>query len=259
MGIESFSPAGAAISAGLSVGGGLLGEAISAKDREKAMEQRANALSEMLGIPYAKAQEIAQSEIAKYQDDPETKAGIMGAFRKIQEKGMSMGPDEQERSHIYANQNRQRIENQREQAAIRNNAASRGIGGSGFSLANSAIAAQGGAGRAAQAGSDIAAEAERRAYGALGDTANLGRQINSDALNQAKLKADAITHANEFNAGAREREYANNVQRSKLRAGGYGQSADESEAEGERKRKLTSGMIEGAASGYKSGKNSGMW
>lgn len=114
--------------------------------------------------------------------------------------------------------------------AIAQNAAMRGIGGSGLELAQSLQGQQAASDTAARQAIDVNSAAQQRALDAMQATGQLGGQISAQDLQ----RATAQDEIQKFNAGIRQQQYENDLARVNGMAGIYGNLAN---AENERQKR----------------------
>jgi hypothetical protein len=154
--------------------------------------------------------------------------------------------------------------------AIRDDMTARGVGGSGAELAMRLSSNQAADQRSADAGLDIAAQAQERALDAIMGRADLAGKARGQefaeksAAAQAKdlisrYNADARSKANYYNAGRSQQQFGNQVDLARLKASGNQNLADYYSGESRRKRKMAGdianagGKAAGALGGYAGG------
>lgn len=151
----------------------------------------------------------AQSQIAL---DPTTRAAQMSALSQLSDISSKQGMDAQERAQIQQGINSVNANEQGQRGAILQNAAARGVGGSGASLAAELEAEQGGANTASQNALGAQAQASQRALSALGQQGQLAGQVHSQDYQQALNAANASDAISQFNARNQNAAMAANTQ-----------------------------------------------
>lgn len=124
----------------------------------------------------------------------------IAALSQIQDIAESGGRDAQFRSTMNDALNRSNMQLQGQTGAILQNAAQRGALNSNMTQAAALANAYAGNANMANASVNAAAEAEKRALDAIGQSAMLGGQIRSQDYNEAAQKAQAIDAINRYNA-----------------------------------------------------------
>ena len=216
------------------IGGGVMGAANSAADRDasRAAYEQSVRDYEAIGIPSAEAQKVAleqyrqagiltpeleeailqgQSEMGGISTDPEFKNAQMQALSSLQGIGKSGGltlddlaQQEKLMSNISADQKGSR-------EAILQNAQARGGYGSGAALAAQLMEQQAGAGRAHDVGLQTAGNAQKRALDAIAGAGSLGTSLESQYFGEAADKATAQDAINQWNAQNSAATQARNV------------------------------------------------
>lgn len=145
------------------------------------------------------------------QDDPATRDAQMGALSSLANISESGGMTMQDRAKLEQITSRQGQEERGSREAILQNEAEKGRSGSGLEYAQLLENQQGGATRAAQEGTDLAATAEQRALESLTQGASLAGQVRGQDFEQAARKAEAKDALAKFNAGNLQSTEAANV------------------------------------------------
>jgi hypothetical protein len=146
------------------------------------------------------AQTFLQEASAYEQMDPATREAQMGALADLQEVVSTDGMDPQAKAALYELQGATQGEERGQREAIMQNAAARGISGSGVELAGSLANQQGSASRLANQGFQSAADANARKMQAIQGVGQLGGQV----WGQDAQKAAAQNSINQFNAANRQ-------------------------------------------------------
>jgi len=153
------------------------------------------------------AQTFLQQASAYEQMDPATRAAQMGALGDLQDVVSSDGMDPQARAALYELQSQGATQERGQREAILQNAAARGIGGSGLELGSQLANQQGSATSLANQGFQSAADANARKMAAIQGVGQLGGQVwGQDA--QAAAAQNAI---NQFNTANRQSTENQNV------------------------------------------------
>lgn len=217
-------PLGGAVALGVgSLGAGILGGISAGNELDAAKQARLQALQQYLNINVpdpAQQQLILQqyqqtgqldpsmeqaiNEQATAQNnislDPTTRAAQMGALSQLSDISSNQGMDAQERNQVQQGINAVNANTQGATGAILQNAAARGVGGSGASLAAQLQAAQSGANNASQNALGAQAQASQRALSALSQQGSLAGQIHGQDYNQQLNAANAQDAINQFNS-----------------------------------------------------------
>lgn len=153
------------------------------------------------------AETFLQEASAYEQMDPSTRDAQMGALADLQEVVDTRGMDPQAKAALYQLQGDISAQERGAREAILQNAAARGISGSGLELASNLANEQGAATRLANQGFQTAADANARKLAAIQGVGQLGGQVwGQDA--QAAAAQNAI---NQFNAANRQATENQNV------------------------------------------------
>lgn len=132
--------------------------------------------------------------------DPTTRSAQMSALSQLSNITQNQGMDAQEKNQIQQGINAVNTNEQGQTGAILQNAAARGVGGSGASLAAQLEASQAGANNASQNAMGAQAQASQRALSALSQQGALAGSIHGQDYNQALNAANATDSINQFNA-----------------------------------------------------------
>lgn len=133
------------------------------------------------------------------EEDPAIRKAQMSSLAKLQGIVDADGLDAQGKADIAQIISEIESSNRGANEAIIQNAAQRGVGGSGLEMANKMIAGQAAAGRASQQGLDAAALAEKRALEAIMATGQLSGQIRGQDYTKSADRAAAMDAIEKFN------------------------------------------------------------
>lgn len=147
--------------------------------------------------------ELSETELSKIQSDPILREAQMSALSRVQAIADQGGLTAEDRARLADIQRRQKVTEKGQREAIAQQAAQRGIGGSGLQLQQQIAGQQEQANIAAQQGTDVAAEAQRRQMQAALEAGRLGGDIRSQEFSEAARRAEAQDLINKFNVGAR--------------------------------------------------------
>lgn len=270
-------------------GGGELAEAkqlwdeINVPDSEKAIAE----LKQIEALnPYVAEQMAAElapgSSLSTYKGDPRLKEAQMRALAELEAIGSGGGLRASDRARINDIRRQTATADRGAREAIMQNAAARGVGGSGMELASKLISQQASADREAAANDDVAARAEDRALQAIMGSGKLGGEVRSQGFDEARHRASAEDAINTFNArnknlvgqwnaenrqnasnsniaqkygnfgtatNLRQNEFGNKVTKTRGQTGALGDQADYEARESDRIRKGLGGMADWAG-GY---------
>lgn len=227
---------GAAIAAGGSIAGGIMGNNAkqAAADKQAAIAQQGAAGYQNIDIPSIQAQQVQLQQIANsgnltpeqeqifqqnqsvlnaYQQNPETFSAQMQALQSLQQLGASGGMTAQDKANL--NQIQTQLGNQEAQnrAATIQNMQQRGMGGSGAELAAMLSGSQQAQQEAANQGFNVAGQAQARALQAIQGAGQLGQGIESQQFGEAAGKAAAQNAINQWNTANQQNVAGQNVQR----------------------------------------------
>lgn len=152
------------------------------------------------------------SSLESYSSDPRLKEAQMRSLDYLQNVGNQGGMTAMDRSQLNAIQNQNAIQARGAREATAQRMAQRGMGGSGMQAVQDMIADQGAATANYLGGTDVAANAQRRALEAMSQAGTLGGQIRSQDFGEAEKKAAAADAINRFNVQNRNVANAANVQ-----------------------------------------------
>lgn len=177
------------------------------------MEVQLNELVMQGQITPEEAQVISQdpSAFLNIEENPVVAKAQMQALQKLQGIADAGGLDAQGKARLMDVINEFETSARGANEAIMENAAQRGIGGSGLELANRLVGTQESAGRASRNAVDVAAEAERRALDAIMESGRLSGDIRGQDYRVAADKAAAIDAINNFNTRNRQDVLNRNV------------------------------------------------
>lgn len=212
-----------AVLAAGAIGSAVIGNQKASDDRNAATNARRDALAQYLAlnVPDPKQQElildkydmtgqmdpaleqaINQGESAQgsISLDPSTRAAQESALSKLSDITSNNGMDSQERNQLQKNINAVNSNTKGANDAILQNAAARGVGGSGASLAAQLQAAQSGANTASENAMDAQAQASQRALQAISQQSSAAGSLHNQDYTQALNAANAKDAINQFNA-----------------------------------------------------------
>lgn len=247
----------------MQVGGGLMGEGMSADDRERARQALEKALAAFEGLetpdlPTMRAEELGPSAFDDIQVDPAIRDAQMRYFTGLDsliDEGGLMLSDKAALEDTFG------TAAQHDQAmlgSIEEQMAARGQLGTPAQLALSLQRQQQGSQRAYQRGRDTAAMAQKRVLDAMlggGEMATRMRgQDYGERSDKARAKdlrsrynADARYRANLYNAGLPQQNFNNQVTKARGAQGGYGDLSRYDSAEAGRVGSMWANMGQGAA------------
>lgn len=140
-----------------------------------------------------------QSDYNNISLDPKFKNAQLDALSSLQEIGANNGLTSMDQAQLNDIQTQEDTHARGAREAILQNAAARGISGSGVELLNNLTNAQDSATRASSQGFDVAANAQARALQALQDAGKLGTELQTNEFNQKAQTASANDAINRFN------------------------------------------------------------
>lgn len=142
---------------------------------------------------------LEDSLLASYSADPRLRQAQLDALDSLQEIVDMEGLTATDRARLEDINRQESAIERGNREAIMQNAAARGVGGSGLELAQQLISGQESAGRRAQQGFDVAADAEQRALDAMMMTGQLSGDMRGQEFAEAQAKAQAQDMINQFN------------------------------------------------------------
>lgn len=145
------------------------------------------------------------------QEDPTVRRAQMGSLEKLQGIVNADGLDAQGKADVADIIRSLDTSQKGARGAIVQNAAARGVGGSGLELANQLTASQDASTNASQQGMDAAAQAEQRALAAIAQTGQLSGQIRGQDYTKASDKAAAMDAIEKFNTANKQNVINTNV------------------------------------------------
>ncbi len=210
---------------GAQVLSGAMGSAASAEDREAALSQNQQAVKAWLdvNVPDPEQQKVVLqrfvqqgtlspeleqavtrdvSAYEKIQTDPRLKQSRLKALSSLEELGSSGGMTLSDEANLQKGLNDINVADRGRREAIADNAARRGISGSGFDQANQLRNAQDATNRQSQQQLDVLGSARDRALKAIMASGDLAGSIQQQDYNQQKDLAGARDSIADFNARA---------------------------------------------------------
>jgi hypothetical protein len=226
-----MGPLGIAIIAGSTIAAGALSKPKESATAKRMMEA---ALHEFGSLNPPTAEELSYSlepliqqgiltpeeaqafiiDKTSYEDisvDPELKAAQMRALAKLQNIVESGGLDAQSRARLAEITMQEGARERGQREAILQNAAQRGVSGSGLEIASAMGAQQEGATRQSMQDVEVAADAEKRALEALSQYGALGGQMRGQEFGEQAAVAAAKDAINKFNVANRQNVELTNV------------------------------------------------
>jgi len=154
---------------------------------------------------------ISKSALSDINTDPSYVAAQKKSLAGIQDIADQGGLTAIDRARISDIQDAESAAEKGSRQAIIQNAAERGVGGSGLELAAQLENQQGSATRRAKQDTDVAAEAQKRALEAMIQAGQLGGQLETQAFGEESTKANAADVIAKFNASQQAGVEAQNV------------------------------------------------
>jgi len=131
--------------------------------------------------------------------DPALKDAQMNALSSLQNIGEEGGLNAQAKARLHDIAKEENVRERGARESIMQNAQARGQGGSGLEFLSLLKNQQESAGRAADRGTQVSADAEQRALEALMNSGNLAGNIREQDFGEKSRKAQAIDALNQFN------------------------------------------------------------
>ena len=151
------------------------------------------------------------SKLNDIQVDPNTRQAQMNALAKMQDITANNGMDAQEKQQVQQVNNAANTNEKGQRDAIVQNAAQRGVGGSGAEFQAQLLASQSDANTAANQGMSAQSLASQRALQALAGTGAMAGTVRSQDYSQAANAATAQDSINRFNAANSQSVEGSNV------------------------------------------------
>lgn len=148
----------------------------------------------------AKTYLVKKTAMTDVKSDPQAMTAARQALSGLQDVYEQGGLTDIDRARIADIQDTESQAERGSREAILQNAAERGVSGSGLELAAQLSNQQAAAGRKSKQDMDVAAEAQRRALEALTMAGTQGTQLQGQLFNQDAQKATAEDTINKFNA-----------------------------------------------------------
>lgn len=142
---------------------------------------------------------------------PEILSAQQSALSKITAIAEGGGLTAMDRARLLDIQDEQAARSRGEQEAIVQNAQQRGVAGTGIEQASRLLSQQGAATRSARAGTDVAADAQRRALEAIQASGTLSGTMRNQAFSEQSQKAAAQDAIDKFNTSFQNQTNAANV------------------------------------------------
>jgi len=212
--------AAAAIPAVISAAGGIMGanQANRAgKDAERVLDETARQwaainLPDLPPVEFEravqefKAQQVGDTALAGIEADPALREAQMAALGELSNIAESGGMTLADQAALSQIQGQLAQQDAGRQAAIMQNMAERGMGGSGMEMAQRMMSQQGAANRANQMGMQTAANAQERALQAIMQGGQLAGSLRAQDYGEQAEAARAQDMINQFNASQRQQE-----------------------------------------------------
>ncbi len=226
-------PYGALIGGAIGAAGGILGNVLGSGDKQKQDAERAAQLAAIMGIPLPDAQALMvhlQQQQVQGQINPELEGTVsegpsaysnistnpqlrdaqMKALSQLQQLG-NTGLTATDRAALMQIQNQTSGQAQALNKSALANAAQRGMAGGGAELAARLIGSQGAANTGAQAGLNVAAQAQQKALQAMSNAGALGSQMEGQQFGEDAQKAAAADAISRFNTANRQNVMGTNT------------------------------------------------
>lgn len=142
---------------------------------------------------------LGPSEMGNISTDPRLRQAQMNALSKLEQLGAG-GLSMSDKAQLGQIQNESNAALQGQMGAIKQNLASRGMGGGMSELVSRQMAAQNASNQAANQGMNVAAQAEQRALDAIMRSGQLGGQMQGEDFQRQAQVAQARDAINRFNA-----------------------------------------------------------
>lgn len=189
--------------------GGLVAELMAKGERDKAEALLQQAAKEgQIPVPELEriaAEQLGPSAFESIQIDPRYETAQNAALDKLLEISESGGLTLQEKANMNRLLGQSARANNAANAQVRNNMASRGVGGSGAELAMQLSNNQAAASRNSDIGLDNAARAEQRALDAIMSRGEMAGRVRGQSFDEKSRIAQARDEINRVNMAARER------------------------------------------------------
>lgn len=240
-----------ALSVGLPIVGGLVGEYAAGQDKERQRRALEQALMEFRGLDLPWLEELTAEQLPRSaMEDVTADAGATSAQREalasMLERGRLGGMTLEDKANFNDVQGRLARGESAGRQRIAEDMQARGQYGGGAQLAMQLANQQGSAQRASEQGLQAAADASRRGYEAMMSAGRLGGQMRDQDVGEksrraqaadamARYNADSRAQAARYNAGLGQQQWDNRFRRAAGvsgqlggQAAAYGQSADQS-------------------------------
>lgn len=206
-----------AIGGGAPILAGLIGKALAAGDYEKAEQLRAQAAA-MYGddilpqLEQMTAEQQGGSEFGGIVEDPRLRQAQLRALAKLEESIDTGGMTAEDREGYAQAELESGAYERGSRGALEQRMAARGLHGSGIEAAQALSGQQAGVARKSAADLSTAAEARRRAMGALEQYGTLAGGIRGQDYRVSADRAAAQDAINRFNTGQRAEAQGYNLQ-----------------------------------------------
>lgn len=254
----------ALVSAGVNIGGSLLGELLASGDDEaiRRLEEEAAAIYGDVSAPTLErvlAEKLKGSAMEGLPQDFGNKQARNLALQQLVDMGLQGGMDDQSRLALEQGRRAAALQETQGRGAVRQEFARRGLGGAGEAMLQQQ-AQQAGADRASLAGMQAAGDARSRALQALATGGGMAGQAEAqdfareaaraqsmDAI--ARFNAEQAQEAARFNAGQQQQEWLNQMGlRDRQYEAKMGQIASR-QGKADKKRRVAGGIGQGLGYG----------
>ena len=249
-----------AIGAGINLAGGLLGEWWASSDDEEKQRLIDEAASLYGDISAPTLEKVLAEKVgaSAYEGIPRDFGNLQArnrALNAIIEEGLSGGQSLQSQMEMEGARRATSAEELQARQAVLQQAQSRGLGGQGALVAQMQ-AQQAGADRMSMAGLQSAADARTRALQALSQGGSMAGQAEESDFGRAariaesrdaiaRFNAQQAQQANLYNAGLAQQGFQNRLALADRQAEAKYARADAAGVRGDRKRRLTHGVVGG--------------
>lgn len=243
--------------------GGLIAYHMSKGDREAARKLIEQAAAMDIPLPELEdvvAEQVGPSAFEDIRTDPNLRNAQMAALDRllqIDQEGGLMLSDRANLNRIIGETTQAAQSNN---AAVRENMAARGVGGSGAEIALQHANNQAAAQRAAKAGMDTAAMAQQRALDAIMARGSMAGNVRKQDFGEQAQAAQARDIISRYNADSRsraayhnsdldQRRYTNQLRRAEIQKQGKKDMANWHQNEAQAKAQVVGGAANAAAYG----------
>lgn len=191
------------------------------RQAKKSVAERQRLADELYGSLQAPEYEQLTSAATDFRPDTQAVGAQREALRRLMALGTRGGLSAQDVARLRTIRQQQQSDERAQRLALENQARMRGTAGSGTLLASQLAAQQGGANRAAQRGTDIAAAAQQNALRALSMGSGLAGDVRRQGSYEDLSRAQAIDAINRFNRGLIGQGFQDEMQLAGAKHGAY--------------------------------------